>query len=156
MRLRRSAGALTAMERSYIKHMAKTGDGEYAAAKAGYAFPAVAAGKLARNEHVQVATRAEAQKYLREEAGGVSIAVLVSIGVDEKQPAGARVQAAKALAELSDIGLTGEQSRKDPGEMDGAELQDMIAKLERQRDALEAIAAGKAKDVTPSAGDVFG
>lgn len=140
------------MEKTFAQTMARTGDAAYSATVAGYARPNQVGSVLAQREVVKEATRAETQRYLREDVGQIAVSILVSIGTDEKQPAGARVQAGKALAELSNIGLRDESSAKDPSEMDGNELHALIDKLNRQRDMLEHALAGKAIDVTPKPG----
>ena len=135
------------MQRTFAKHMAHTGDHEYAAAKAGYAFPAVAGGKLAKNPLVQALTRAEQQKFARDHAGGIAIVNLVSIASDQAQPAGARVQANKALLDMAGIGVQDGDKDRDPSEMNGDELHQALERMQRQQQALERALADRARPV---------
>ncbi len=110
---------------------------------------------LAQAERMAEFTRAEVQRYLRDDAPAVAIGILVEVGTDRAQPGGTRVRAAEKLGMLSDIGLTDAQATKDPSEMNGTEIAQMLAKLERQQHALMTVAADRARDVTPDSGGVF-
>lgn len=138
---------VTPQQVEFAKAFALTGNATVAATVAGYSHPHVAGAKLRDKPQVVEVSRAETQRFLRNEAGQIAISILVEVGTDPKQPAGARVQAGKALAELSDIGLREEGGQKDPSEMDGNELHALLGKLDRQRQALEHALADKAKPI---------
>jgi hypothetical protein len=140
-------GAFSAKESAFIKRAAATGDHVYAAKEAGYAVPRVAAWKLMDHPIVAEATREGARAFLRDKAGGIGVAVLASIALDEKQPASARTTAATNLAKLSGIAITDGEAGKDLHEMDGAELAKYAAKLRAQASAAEGRLADQAKPI---------
>lgn len=143
------------MERRFAKEMARPVDPETAAAKAGYAHPRVAAYKLMKSEGVANATREETRRFLLQDAGQIAVGILVEIGTDPKQPAGARVNAADKLAKLSGIAIGEEGNAKDPSEMDGNELRVALDKMERQKQAVERALADRAKPVIEPDASLF-
>ena len=150
------ARRLNDMQREFVKHMARTGDAEYSAEKAGYASPAVAGWKLMnQQELVANATREETRRFLLQDAGQIAVGILVEIGTDAKQPAGARVNAADKLAKLSGIAIGDEGNAKDPSEMDGNELRVALDKMERQKQAVERALADRAKPVIEADTSLF-
>lgn len=148
-------GRLTERERKFSKAMARPMDPETAAEKAGYSHPRMAAWRLMRNEGVQAATREETRRFLLQDAGQIAVGILVEIGTDPKQPAGARVNAADKLAKLSGIAIGDEGNAKDPSEMDGNELRVALDKMERQKQAVERALADRAKPVIESDTSLF-
>lgn len=144
-----------AMQREFIKTMARTGDAEYSAAKAGYAFPQHQGSNLMRKDVIVQATREETRRFLLQDAGQIAVGILVEIGTDPKQPAGARVNAADKLAKLSGIAIGEEGNAKDPAEMDGNELRVALEKMERQKQAVERALADRAKPVIESDAGLF-
>lgn len=140
-------GHFTSKERLFVKAMAKTDDQEFAAYKAGYSQPSAAAAKLMQNPMIAEATREHARTFLRDKAPSIAVFGLATIGMDEKQPAGARVTALTQLGKLSGIGITEGEGEKDLHEMSGAELSAYHAKLQRQADAIAAAQAERAKPV---------
>lgn len=146
------------MELQFVKTVARTNDPTYAAAKAGFANVSAAASKLMRNPIVAEATREEAQRLAREKGGFVGIYTLMSIALDDKQPAGARVTAAKVLADKSGIGVEDGDGTLDLHEMNGEQLAAYAAKLQRQADAAARAQADRARpviDAEPSGSGVF-
>lgn len=92
-------------------------------------------------------TNEDAQRFLREQGGAISIGVLTSIALDEKQPAGARAAAGKALSKLAGVGVTEDDTAKDLHEMNGEELAAYRQRLALQLDALERERADRARPV---------
>ena len=135
------------MQRAFAKVMARTGDATYAATKAGYAHPTVRGSELAKHPLVQAMTRAEQQKFARDEAGAIAISILLAVGTDQAQPAGARVQAAKEFRAMSGIGMLEGDKDRDPSEMNGDELHVALERMQRQQQALERALADRAKPV---------
>lgn len=150
------------MRKKFAEIYAQTGNRTYAATKAGYADPAATGSVLAKDPQIIELTRAEQQRFAREEAGSHAIRILLEVGTDPKQPGGVRVSAAKVLHAMSGIGASDETDGKDPSEMSGDELHLALARMERQRMAIEKALSDQAKPIVeakpldePSA-DVFG
>lgn len=120
-----------------MKAMQRTDDPTIAATVAGFSQPPRDGWRLMQNPIVAEATREGARAFLRDKAGGIGVAVLASIALDEKQPAGARTTAATNLAKLSGIAIADGEGAKELHEMDGAELARYAAKLRAQADAAE-------------------
>lgn len=140
-------GRYSDREKKFVKAMAVTDDPTLSAASAGYPQPAKAGWRFMQNPIFQEATREAGLTLLREKAGSIGVGVLVSIALDEKQPAGARVTAGTNLVKLSGMAVTEGQGEKDLHEMTGDELAKHRAKLERQAEAITAAMADRARPV---------
>lgn len=140
-------GHLTGKERTFAKHMAQTNDPTYSAAKAGYKDAGVNGWRLANHPLVMEVSREQGRAFLYEKAGALGIAVLSSIAIDEKQPAGARVTAGTQLVKLSGMAITEGQGEKELHEMTGDELRAHTAKLEAQAAAMRQAMADRARPV---------
>ena len=141
------------MQRTFIHHMADTGDATYAAAKAGYAHPAVRGAENKHDPTLASEVRRLARERLRTEGAEVGVRVLIEIAVDVKQPAGARVQAADKLVKHAGLSAEGGEERE-LHEMTGEEIARAIA-------ALQHAASDRAKPIldaepNPPGGGVFG
>lgn len=141
------AGRFNQRERLFADAMAKVDDPTIAATVAGYSRPKTDGWRLLQNPAVAELTREVGRSFLREKAGPLSVYGLATIGMDEKQPAGARVSAFTALAKLSGIAITDGEAGKDLHEMDGAELAKYAAKLRAQAAAAEGRLADQAKPI---------
>ncbi|SEG64737.1 hypothetical protein [Bosea lathyri] len=159
-------GRFTLKEKKMVAAMAVTDNPEASAAIAGYKDPVISGWRFMQNPIFQEATREAGQALLREKAGAIGVATLVSIALDERQPAGARVTAGTNLVKLSGMAVTEGQGEKDLHEMTGDELAKHRAKLERQAEAITAAMADRARPVleneaseprnAPDAPDIFG
>jgi len=138
-------------ETAFVGVMGVTGDHVIAAAQAGYVNPGQAGWRLMQNPLVAEASREAGQALLREKGGAVGVGVLISIALDEKQPAGARTTAATNLVKLSGMAVTESQGEKDLHEMTGPELSAHHAKLVRQAEAMAQALADRAKPVIDGA-----
>lgn len=138
---------LTPMQREFARHMARTGDREYAAAKAGYASPRVAGWKLLENPEVELATRELQQHFALDKAGAISIVTLVEVATGKAFPAGARVSAAKELRQMSGIGVDEAPSGKDLSDMSPEELRRFIDAGERRVETMKRALADQARPV---------
>lgn len=135
-------GKQTTNERAFARHYALTGDRNYAATKAGYAAPAVAASQALQRPAVQAEIARQQQELLFSKALPAAVKCLIDIAGDVKAPAGARVQASKVILDRT-LGLDEALKGKEPHEMTPEELAKAI-------DALERVAAERARQVTPS------
>ncbi len=140
-------GRVTVKEQAFIRRMALSGDPTDAAARAGYPNPPKDGWRLMQNPMVAEASREAGMALLREKGGAVGVGVLMSIALDEKQPAGARTTAATNLVKLSGMAISDAQGEKDLHEMTGAELSAHHAKLVRQAEAMAQAMADRAKPV---------
>ncbi len=118
------------MQRTFVRHMADTGDAVYAAAKAGYAHPATRGGENAKDPEIASEVRRLARDKLRTEGAEVGVRVLIEIASDVKQPAGARVQAADKLVRHSGISAEGSDGLE-PHEMTAEQIARAIEELTR-------------------------
>jgi hypothetical protein len=125
------SGALTPMERVFAKRLAETGNPVYAAKEAGYSHAPSAASRNSHNPAVQAESRRYARQLLHDEGALIGVQTLMSIAQDTKQPAGARVQAGDKLIRHSGLSAI-DRDEKDPGEMDGVELQRAIDRLHNE------------------------
>lgn len=158
------AGRLTGMEREFVRHMARTHDQSYAAAKAGYAVPKNAGWKLMSNELIQIAVRSEVEKALKEKLGPAAVYNLAEIALDKAQPAGARVKASEILMKAAGLGAQEGDSGKELHEMTGDELRREIARMEAHQQAMQRALADQARPIVDASpieedspkSDVFG
>jgi hypothetical protein len=127
--------------------MAITDNPTASAAIAGYKNPTLQGWRFMQNPIFQEATREAGLTLLREKAGAIGVATLVSIAIDEKQPAGARVTAGTQLVKLSGMAITEAQGEKELHEMTGDELRQHTAKLEAQAAAMRQAMADRARPV---------
>lgn len=153
-------GRLTRQEAAFAQHYARTGDGHYAAEKAGYSPRSLAQRAHANlnDEAVMARAHAEVVKLLNDDAPRM-VGVLAKIAQGETYAAGARVTAAdKFLKHWRE--LTGEAGEKDPHEMTHDELANTVAALKARAAALESVKADRARPVVEleaePEGDVFG
>jgi phage terminase small subunit len=140
-------GHLTTKERIFVDAVAVSDNPKVAATVAGYKTPRIDGWRLANDPRVMEASREAGQALLREKGGAVGVGVLMSIALDEKQPAGARTTAATNLVKLSGMAVTESQGEKDLHEMTGPELTAHHAKLVRQAEAMAKALAERAKPV---------
>ena len=140
-------GAFTAKEKTFVKAMAGTQDGKYAATVAGYARPIDAWSKLMRNPTIAEATREAGQRLLREKAGAVAIITLLEIATDTLQPANARVTASKYLSDAAGMRIDTDSPDKSPAEMTAAELQRAHSETARRLEILESAKADAARPI---------
>lgn len=140
-------GRFTAKEKAFVEVMSVTDNPKVSAAVAGYASPTVQGWRFMQNPIFQEATREAGLTLLREKAGAIGVATLVSIAIDEKQPAGARVTAGTQLVKLSGMAITEAQGEKELHEMTGDELRQHTAKLEAQAAAMRQAMAARARPV---------
>jgi len=136
-----TAGAkMTSNERVFADAYARTADRNYAAEKAGYSGPArITAARALERPNVQAEIARIQTERLFNELLPAAIDCLKSIIVNDKAPAGARVQAAKVVFDRT-LGRDDALGGKEPHEMTGAELAAAIEKLESH-------AASKARQV---------
>lgn len=135
-------GDLTPAERKIIHAMAGTGDRAYAQTFAGVTQPAVS--KALQRPAVQAEIAQRQVERLFCEALPAAVDCLIGLIINDKAPAGARVQAAKVVMDRT-LGLEGSSNGKEAHEMTGEELARAIDELTR-------IASDKARDVTPDLG----
>lgn len=132
-------GRITGRERIFANEMAATGDGTYAATKAGYAQPQRDAWRNMEKPLVQAEVARLTQEQLFNDILPLAISAHKQLLQDPNTPAGARVQAVK-LAYDRTLGLSADLAGKEPHEMTGEELARAIGQL-------ESVAAAKAKPV---------
>lgn len=123
------------MERAFTDKMAVSGDPTYSAAKAGYAFPAVAGNKLMRNADVAEDVRRRARHTLQTRGAEVGVRVLLELAEDVKQKGSVRGTAAKALVQLSGVASAATLSPEDLAELPPDQIRALLAETKR---ALEA------------------
>lgn len=140
-------GHLTAQERGFVKHMARTGDQTYAAEKAGYSQPMTRASQLMAKPAIKSAVLAEADRTLRDELLPLALAAHKQLLTEAAVPAGARLGAVKLTYDRT-LGSDEDKAGKEPSEMSYDELQRSIEQLRQAQDRL----AEQARDVTPDSG----
>jgi phage terminase small subunit len=128
--------------------MARTGDQEYAAAKAGYSAPAVSGSQLVRRPDVMAEVRLETSRILAR-AGVIAAERLAKIVADPKSKDSDAIAAAKVILPQA-LGLAADG--KQPHEMTGEELQRAIDQLRREAgDRAKVIDAVEVVDVQQDA-----
>lgn len=138
--MQRRQGVSTPQERVFIDAYARTNDAKYAAEKAGYRGPEhITSAKVLARIPVQAEIARIQTERLFNELLPAAIDCLKSIIMNDKAPAGARVQAAKVVFDRT-LGRDDALGGKEPHEMTGAELAAAIEKLESH-------AASKARQV---------
>lgn len=135
-------GKMTKQERAFAATFAVTGDKTYSATVAGYGSPRVRGHDVAQRPAVQAEIARQQQEILFSQALPAAVKCLIDIAGDVKAPAGARVQASKVILDRT-LGLDEALKGKEPHEMTPEELAKAI-------DALERVAAERARQVTPS------
>lgn len=108
--------------------MARTGDQEYAAHKAGYSAPAVSGSQLVRRPDVMAEVRLETSRILAR-AGVIAAERLAKIVADPKSKDSDAIAAAKVILPQA---LGQAADGKQPHEMTGEELQRAIDQLRRE------------------------
>ena len=139
------SGKLTRPERAFVDKYAITGDAAFAGAKAGYATERAAYHALQRPAVQEEIRRAQVER-LFQEALPLAVKTLCDIMGDERQPAGARVQASKIALDRT-LGDPSQAQAKQPHEMTPEELQKAISEAKLSAAALEHVAADRAKPV---------
>lgn len=138
-------GRITPKEKRFIEAMARTGEAEYSATKAGYSRPEVMGSQIMKQ-------RPEIRARVLERASELLFTELLPLALDRHKmlltangvPAGAQLGAVK-LAYDRTLGEQQEHVEKEPSEMTYDELNGSIARLEREaRERAEA-----ARDITP-------
>jgi phage terminase small subunit len=137
----KKGGKFTPQERTFVKHMAETGDKTYSATKAGYKTPEVVGHIVAAKPAIRAEIVHAQQEKLFNELLPLAVRVHAEILSDIKTPAGARVQAVKLVYDRT-LGLDEALKGKEPHEMTPEELAKAI-------DALERVAAERARQVVP-------
>lgn len=137
-------GRKTDQERRFVEAYARTGDRAYAAEKAGYAAPHVSASQLLTRPAVLEAVAVQVQSR-RERNMLAALDLVHEVVTNDKYPAAARVNAAKAIMTDYSRSAEGASDDKDPVEMSGAELRRRIERLqaeaaERTRPLLDLVA----------------
>lgn len=133
---------MTYAEKRISEVMAGTGDKKYAAFVAGVSPTSGAVEKAVARPAVQAEIARQQVERLFSDALPAAVQCLISIAGDVKAPAGARVQASKVILDRT-LGLDEALKGKEPHEMTPEELAKAI-------DALERVAAERARQVTPS------
>lgn len=127
----KKGGVLTPQERVFVDRFAATGDGVYAAEKAGYKHPAQRAHDALQRPAIQseVLKRANAQLL----GEGLPLAVQRHIGLlqDARTPGNVLVNAIKLMYERT-LGTQDASGGKEPHEMTGEELALAISALKRE------------------------
>lgn len=122
------AGRATPQERVFVERFAATGDKAYAAEKAGYAHPLIAAHKaLARPGNQSEIARLQLERLF---------SVILPLAIEQHEsalrdpgtPAGAKAQLIK-LAYDRTLGADDKAAEKEPHEMTAEEIDARIAKL---------------------------
>lgn len=139
-------GRLTRVESKFAAAYAATGDASYSGAKAGYALPHARASEALQRPAVQEEIRRIQVQRLFEEALPLAVTTLCKIMGDERQPAGARVQASKIALDRT-LGDPNTAESKQAHEMSPDELAKAIADAKLRAAALEHVAADRAKPV---------
>lgn len=120
---------LNKQQQVFVERYVATGDGKYAAEKAGYASPAPRASQNLANPAVQAEIRRRELARLFQEALPAAVQCLISVMTDAKAPAGARVSASKVVLDRT-IGEPDSGDTKEPHEMTSEELAARIKQLE--------------------------
>lgn len=150
-------GNLTPQERAFAQHYAKTGDAEYAAAKAGYSPRSLRQAAHANLNDETVMARAREHIRSRTLARAENMPdTLGDIAEDAKQPAGARVSAADKLLSHARAFLADGATAKDPSEMSAAEIAQRLSALRLETAALANVAADRARPVVEIEADGAG
>lgn len=123
-------GRMTSKEKVFAERYANTGDKAYAATAAGYLHPYQRSSDALSRPAIQAEIRSQQLARLFNEALPAAVRCLVSIVVDSKAPAGARVQASKVIFDRT-LGASEEGQGKEAHEMTSEELARAIAELER-------------------------
>lgn len=132
-----------------------TADAAYSGTKAGYKSERAAYLALQRPAVQEEIRRAQVER-LFQEALPLAVKTLCDIMADERQPAGARVQASKIALDRT-LGDPNQAQSKQPHEMTPEELAKAISEAKLAAAALEHVAADRAKpiiehDATPAPG----
>jgi len=134
------------VETRFAEVYAATGDASYSGAKAGYALPHARASEALQRPAVQAEIRRVQTQRLFEEALPLAVTTLCKIMGDERQPAGARVQASKIALDRT-LGDPNTASTKEAHEMTPDELAKALADAKLRAAALSQVAADRAKPV---------
>lgn len=135
-------GHLTAKERTFAERFAATGDGVYAASKAGYGQPGIRAAELKARPAVHAEIARRHVDLLFNELLPLAVEAHRKLLTDAAVPAGARAQAVKLAYDRTIGAAEGADAEKDPSEMTLDEIIKRTEQLQRER-------SDRAKDVTP-------
>ena len=150
-------GRMTPKEREFVKHMVRTNDPVYAATKAGYSDPERSGYRNASNPALQEATKQQVERWLNTTGAALGVYVLTELAISTAQPGSVRVRAASKLVDLAGVGVSEADAGKELHEMTGDELANHLAKLEKQRQAIEHAMSDHAKPIIQhEKSDVFG
>ena len=130
-------GRLTGMQRRFVKHMAATGDKEFAAWKAGYSQPATEGNRLMQKVAIKESVIEEQMRRLKTEGVEAATTALISNANDRSLPPGSRNQAAKIIWDVVLKDRENGGNTKDLHEMTLAELQAETKRLEMEKAAIE-------------------
>jgi hypothetical protein len=129
----------------FSEKYAATGDAAFAGAKAGYGSNQAAWAAMQRPAVQEEIRRAQVER-LFQEALPLAVKTLCDIMGDERQPAGARVQASKIALDRT-LGDPDQAQAKQAHEMSPEELAKAIGEAKLRAAALEHVAADRAKPV---------
>lgn len=135
------------MERTFAKYAARTGDNVYAATKAGYVQPGTMGAIQAHKPAVQAEIARQQLEILWGEGLPLAVSTHLALLRNESTPAGARVQAAKLMYDLTINKRDGAGSDKAPHEMTPEELAKAIADAKLRAAALEHVKADRANPI---------
>lgn len=139
-----------------MDELIKTGDKTYAATKAGYNSPAQNGSRVASRPAVDQEIRARTMAMLHNEGVPLAVGTLMMIASTDKAPWNARVAASKEILAAADRHYQQDNAGKEPHEMTSEELAARLQQAAAQVQALETIAADRARpveDVEPSSID---
>jgi hypothetical protein len=147
-------GRLTPTEKVFVEHMARTGEQQYAAYKAGYSTPRVRGSELMAKPAVRAAVVARVEDLLFNELLPLAYEAHKRLLTDAATPAGARGQAVKLAYDRTLGSVDAGSVEKEPSEMTYDELQASIARLKREQEAREE-GAVDITPPTPSSSSIF-
>jgi hypothetical protein len=133
----------------FIRSLIASGDVALASERCGFSDSRGHA--LLRDPRMIQAVRAEMTKMLAVDGAPTAFRALTRIAKDDNAPAGARVMAAKALLSAAGYGegqVKPQGEAKALNEMTPDELRDLIARHEKEIDAIESTLASKATPVS--------
>ncbi len=140
-------GRMTPQEHLFVSHMARTGDKDYSAAKAGYAHVAQASHTLMKSPAIRAEIVRQAEEMLFDDILPLGLATHKLLLTDKATPAGARLGAVKLVYDRTLGSGEREDQEKEPSDMSAGELQRSIARLNAELEGRPLTA----RDITPSA-----
>ncbi|TXN10705.1 hypothetical protein FV219_06065 [Methylobacterium sp. WL122] len=131
--------------------MVHVNDPTAAARSAGYAQPTSRGGELMRRQDVVARVQAAVAHRLKTEGAEVGVGTLIEIAKDVRHPAASRVMAAKALVQLSGVGVGENEDDRPLSSLSRSELS---ARANQAREILAELDAPVIEH-DPPAGSVF-